>query len=250
VDLKEYRESNLEQNRIRDLIRLISNGGESAIDIGARDGYISVLLTDYFNIVTALDLDKPLITHERVCCVKGDITELNFPDESFDLVFCAEVLEHLPQQLLDKACFEIRRVAKKHVLIGVPFKQDIRIGQTTCYSCSKRNPPWGHVNVFDEDYLTRLFPEMKVESISFIGENNEATNFMSTYLMDLAGNPYGTYTQEEQCIHCGSKLIAPYRISYFQKVLTKFAFYLNNVQSRFIGVHPNWIHILFKKNKI
>src|SRR3990172_961698 len=228
-------------------MKLIPKNGGLAIDIGARDGYVSVLLTDYFDVVTALDLDKPSIEHEKVYCVKGDITELNFPNESFDLVFCAEVLEHIPKRQLDKACLELCRVAKNYVLIGVPYKQDIRIGRTTCYNCGKVNPPYGHVNVFEENRLTRLFHGMEVQNISFVGENYEATNYLSTCLMDLAGNPYGTYSQKESCIYCSSKLIAPSRRSYLQKAQTRLAHYINRAQKPFVNAQPNWIHILFRK---
>ena len=36
---------------------------------------------------------------------------------------------------------------------------------------------------------------------------------LSTLLLDLAGNPFGTYDQEEPCIHCGAKLKPPPRRS-------------------------------------
>ncbi len=101
-----------------------------ALDVGARDGFISRLLAGHFPFVTALDLELPSIDHERVQSVKGNIAALDFPDASFDLVFCAEVLEHIPKDLLGTACRELARVSKEYVLIGVPYKQDIRVGRT------------------------------------------------------------------------------------------------------------------------
>ena len=41
------------------LLRLVPKGRTSVLDIGARDGYFSIRLTDYFAEVTALDLEKP-----------------------------------------------------------------------------------------------------------------------------------------------------------------------------------------------
>ena len=35
--------------------------------------------------------------------------------------------------------------------------------------------------------------------------------------MDLAGNPYGTYGQEEPCIRCGQKLVKPQEFSLAQR---------------------------------
>jgi len=235
---------------LRRLINLIPNKGEKVLDIGARDGHFSVLLTEFYKSVTALDLEKPFISHKNINCIQGDITSLDFKDNSFDLVFCAEVLEHIPSHLLQKACSELSRVSKAELLIGVPYKQDVRVGRTTCYSCGKKNPPWGHVNSFDKQKLKDLFPLFNINEVSFIGGETEAsTNFMSTFLMDLAGNPYGTYSQEEACIHCGEKLKLPPERSLLQKIYTRMAFYINDIQKPFYKTHPNWIHIVLKKTK-
>ena len=224
MDLTDYRNSPSEQARVSDLVNLLPAGGGSVLDIGARDGFISRILVNHFSWVTALDLEEPSIEHERIRCVKGDITALSFADASFNLVFCAEVLEHIPPHLLDAACRELARVAKEFVLIGVPYKQDIRVGRTTCGQCGKVSPPWGHVNSFDDERLTGLFPGMSVVKQSFVGETDARTNQLSSTLMDLAGNPYGTYSQEEPCIHCGAQLTMPPHRELWQKVLTKAAF--------------------------
>lgn len=247
MDLTEYRNSASEKSRVSDLMSLLPEGGNSVLDIGARDGFISRLLADHFSMVTALDLEQPSIEHERIQCVKGDITALLFADDSFTLVFCAEVLEHIPTHLLETACRELARVAKEYLLIGVPYKQDIRVGRTTCGSCGKVSPPWGHVNTFDENRLSELFPGFTVAKQSFVGETAAKTNPLSCALMDKAGNPYGTYSQEESCSHCGANLTSPPERNLLQKVLTKAAFIGMSAQRPFLTPHPNWIHLLLRK---
>jgi ubiquinone/menaquinone biosynthesis C-methylase UbiE len=247
MDISLYRESQSEQERVRSLLRLISQKGQYALDVGARDGYLSVALTDYFEKVTALDLNKPSIDHAKVISVKGNITSLDFPGNHFDLVLCAEVLEHIPPKLLAKSCSEISRVAKETVIIGVPYKQDIRVGRTTCPKCGRTNPPWGHRNVFDEGKLKQLFPQLAYDKVLYVGKNYERTNFLSKTLLDFAGNPYGTYDQEEECIHCKSKITGPMERDLLQKIDIKIAYILNIIQSVFIRPQPNWIHVRFKK---
>lgn len=247
MDLEHYRESNTEQQRIRSLLDLIPRKGKSALDIGARDGYISVLLTDFFDTVTALDLEMPAIDHHAVTCVKGNAAALDFPDNAFDLVLCSEVLEHIPAAMLQDVCDEITRVASDAVIIGVPYKQDIRIGRTTCHACGGKNPPWGHVNTFDEQALRSLFPRLHWNRAVFAGENRFRTNALSVMLMDLAGNPYGVYDQEEICIHCGARLKLPTERSLPQKVATRISTLIARAQTRFATARPNWINVRFSK---
>jgi hypothetical protein len=247
MNLTEYRENPREQERIRNLMEIIPKGRFSVLEIGARYGYMSKLLATFFETVTALDLEKPDIFHEYVINVKGDVTCLEFQDNSYDTVICAEVLEHIPSGLLQKACDEISRVAKKNVLIGVPYNQDIRIGRTTCLKCGGKNPPWGHVNIFNEDTLKKLFDRLSPVQTEFVGRASSRTNFLSALLMDWGGNPWGTYDQEETCLYCGEKLIPPADQNFFEKLCTKTAFYFDTVQKPFISVKPNWIHILFRK---
>ena len=243
--LEQYRASEQEKARTNDLLRLVPRGWRSVLDIGARDGHFSRLLAEYFDEVTALDLQRPEFKFDRVTTTAGDVTRLQFDNESFDCVFCTEVLEHIPD--IRKACQEIARVARHAIVVGVPFKQDIRIGRVTCRSCGKVGPPWGHVNSFDEGRLLRLFPGMKVVLKSFVGSEAGKTNPISTLLMDLAGNPWGTYDQEEPCIYCGSKLMPPNRKTW-QKACSALASGINQFQAISNRPHGIWIHLVFSKD--
>lgn len=58
--------------------------------------------------------------HPRLLLKKGDIYDLKYPDNCFDLVLCNEVMEHLDNAA--GAYKEILRVSKKYVLISVPHE--------------------------------------------------------------------------------------------------------------------------------
>ena len=245
--LEEYRETPREQERIQNILGLIPNDTSSILDIGARDGYLSLKLALMIDSVTALDLEMPTIDHPTIIPVKGDITKLNFSDNTFDAILCAEVLEHLKPSLLNVACQELLRVARKYVIIGVPFEQDIRVGRTTCSACGGKNPPWGHCNSFTEEKLRKLFKGAEVKQTTFVGSNKEKTNALSTLLMDIAGNPYGTYGQEEPCVYCDHAIGNSRATGIFQKFLAKAAILLDQMQAMTLSSHPNWIHIAFEK---
>jgi len=247
MDMEAYRRSALEQERIGSLLSLIPLSVESVMDAGARDGYVSRLLATRCQEVTALDLETPKIDHDQIRCVRGDITELDFEDNSFDMILCAEVLEHLHAPSLAAACSELQRVTAEYLLIGVPYQQDTRLGCTTCYTCGHTNPPWSHVGVFDESKLQELFDGMEIVATALVGSHKQRTNALSTWLMAKAGNPYGTYVQDEPCAHCGSKLKDPPPRDFAQKVGTKLAVQLNELQSRLLPPRPIWIHVLLRK---
>lgn len=246
-DLTAYRASTAEQQRIADLFELLPSRGIQALDIGARDGYFAVKLAGKFDKVVALDLEKPEIDHPSIESVQGNVTCLQFADSQFDAVLCAEVLEHIPEHLLAQACSEISRVARDKVVIGVPYSQDLRCGRTTCEKCGKTNPPWGHVNSFNEQRLLSLFPSLVLEKATFVGVSIDRTNVISAALLDFAGNPFGTWQQDEPCVHCGAPIGAPRPRSLPQRIATRVAFMLNRLQSRFVKSHGNWIHVRFSK---
>lgn len=250
IDLSKYRASPAEHQRTQDLCRLFPPGGDTALDIGARDGHFSLLLAEKFDKVIALDLSQPLVQHPRVQCVQGNAADLQFDNGSMDFVFCAEVLEHIPPDILALVCQEIERVSKDKILIGVPYRQDIRVGRTTCRACSKTNPPWGHVNSFDESRIAALFPGCALQTLSFVGSTTEQTNALAAKLMDWAGNPYGTYQQEEPCIHCGAPLQPAAPRNWGQKLSTKAAFWTQTVSKLHARPRGKWMHVLLSKRRV
>ncbi len=84
----------------------------------------------------------------------SDITRLPFKDESFDVVICSEVLEHIPDHL--KAVNEIVRVLKagKSLVVSVPRYLPERI----CWALSHdyHNEEGGHIRIFKKKELVGI----------------------------------------------------------------------------------------------
>lgn len=245
--LRAYREHPREVERVSRLFGLMARSGPKALDVGARDGHLSVLLAERFERVVALDLNRPEVRHPRVDCVQGDAAQMNFADRSFHTVVCAEVLEHIPPALLPRVCRELVRVADRQVVIGVPFKQDLRVDCCTCRTCGAINPPWGHVNSFDLERLVALMDGMVPAKVDYVGRTRSVTNALSAALQRYAGNPYGTYEQEEPCIACGQHLLPPAERSFAQRVATKLAHWGTTLQVAATPWRANWIHVRFER---
>jgi hypothetical protein len=246
MDLQAYRELESEKARMADLLRILPPGRTSVLDVGARDAHFSRHLAGRYQRVIALDLTARPFELSGVSAVIGDVRRLPFQNKSFDCVFCAEVLEHLVA--VEQACSEIARVALRDIVVGVPYKQDLRVGRTTCRTCGGTNPPWGHLSTFDEHRLVRLFPGWKVSCTSFVLSNNEATTSLAAALMNAAGNPWGTYCQDELCLYCGAKVVPPRRpASVWPRICSGLAGRMNLIQRALTRSQANWLHMVFSK---
>jgi SAM-dependent methyltransferase len=234
-----------ENLRIENLLAILPRGRVTILEIGARRGLITRRLIEYFDSVTALDLEQPQFEIDRVIRVKGDVQDLDFPDNSFDCVLCSEVLEHVPD--ISSAVREIARVARHEVIVGVPYRQDTRVGRTRCGRCHKVSPPYGHIHRFDENSLQHLFRGLTVAALHYVGNNRERTNAVSAWLEDLAGNPSGSYEQEEPCIHCGGKLARPEPPALLRRLCAAAGWRLYEIQKTINRQRPTWVHAVFQK---
>ncbi len=87
--------------------------------------------------------------------VSGSADALPFPNDSFDLVLALEMLEHVPDP--DRVLSEIARVARKAVVLSVPWEPVWRIGNMARgrYLRDLGNTP-GHIQHFSRARFTRL----------------------------------------------------------------------------------------------
>ena len=245
VDLGAYRQSENEQLRRDDLLRLLPGSGGLLLEIGSRDGYHSKFLAERFDLVVAIDLEPVRIAASKVVFARTSVTSLPFHDRTFDCVLCAEVLEHVPD--FRTAAAEISRVARSDVLIGVPYRQDPRVEKLLCHNCGKISPPYGHIHTFNENTLKALFPTLELIEFSYVGKTMNRTNWLSSRLMTAAGNPWGPYDQDQPCGHCGQKFVRPGRQTTRQRALSSAAHRINRIQNLFSNAVPTWIHALFRK---
>jgi len=97
----------------------------TVLDVGCGEGFALIKLKqakigqtfegiDYSD--EALKLGKKL--YPKLNIKKGDIYHLPYKDNTFDMLVCTEVLEHLT--FPEKAVKELARVAKKYIVISVP----------------------------------------------------------------------------------------------------------------------------------
>ena len=91
--------------------------------------------------------------------VKMDITDIQYPDESFDMIFCCHVLEHIPKDR--KAIRELYRVLKKEgwAIIQVPGRRQKTFENTDRMDPQERRRIFGHeshYHLYGPDLVDRL----------------------------------------------------------------------------------------------
>jgi len=88
---------------------------ENILEIGPGNKFVTGYLSNLGYDIKTLDIDE-----DNQPDVVGSVLELPFDDNSFDLILCSEVLEHLPFDNFMVALEQMRRVAKKYVVLSLP----------------------------------------------------------------------------------------------------------------------------------
>jgi ubiquinone/menaquinone biosynthesis C-methylase UbiE len=101
----------------------------SFLDAGCGEGFVARLILEEMPDIdlTGCDLSASALaiarrSNPRAEFLPGSVAELPFPDKSFDVVGCFEVLEHLPADLPRQALAEFARVARHAVVLSVPHE--------------------------------------------------------------------------------------------------------------------------------
>ncbi|WP_041739170.1 class I SAM-dependent methyltransferase [Echinicola vietnamensis] len=120
------------------------------------------------------DIESPLAK------VKMDVHNIPFEDQSFDVVFCNHVMEHVEDDLL--ACKEINRVLKKDgwgIIQSPVYDIPKTLEDHTITSPAERERVFGqrdHVRKYGQDYAERLSQSgLSVQKNNFVKTLSEET---------------------------------------------------------------------------
>jgi len=122
-------------NFFKNLLDLISEKKvDSILDVGCGEGFtlnrlkehgIGKRLEGIEYLKDAIELGKK--TYPDIKITEGSIYDLPYKDNSFDLVLCTEVLEHLDDPR--KALQQLIRVSKKYLVVSVPNEPFFMLAQ-------------------------------------------------------------------------------------------------------------------------
>ena len=88
---------------------------ETVLEVGVGSELVADYLKNQEIKITTVDIDEKLKPD-----IVGNVLILPFSDNLFDVILCAEVLEHLPFDKFETALRELKRVSRKYVILSLP----------------------------------------------------------------------------------------------------------------------------------
>lgn len=167
----------LQFERARQTIAIIPYDVDSVLDIGCGAGVVTKELCQKVRRVAGIDLAfAPLrqLRQAGASVLQADARAVPFADKSFQLVAATEVVEHLNEQDRNRALEEFARVARKYVLLTVPYREVLECSWLKCADCGNVFHAWGHSQTFDEARMASLLhPQFAMQQLITLGDQTK-----------------------------------------------------------------------------
>ncbi|MHA1106022.1 MAG: class I SAM-dependent methyltransferase [Promethearchaeota archaeon] len=226
-----------EKERISYFISKIPTS-KQILEIGCADGRLLDLIDSKYKV--GVDISINALKHVNSIKYAANVKKLPFADNSFELVICSEVLEHLNDAIFQDTLKEMNRISSKYIMISVPYKEQLFRGIIKCHSCDKYYHLFLHKRSFsDRDFLNK-FPNFKIVKTYKIGNKNVLPQFLFI-IKNITQNYINS--QETKCPYCGSSSKKNFN------VLRKM-FYLIEALMKKVFIfkrEANWIILIYLK---
>lgn len=152
-----------DRQRIETMADKIPIDARTLIDVGCGNGlfleHLNSMQERRFERLCGTDRSMAALACVQAEKVLASVELLPFLEHEFDIVSCMEVLEHLPQKTYISSLDEISRIARRYILISVPYNEDLRMSLTECTKCCCRFNPNYHLRIFNESTMRHLFDD-------------------------------------------------------------------------------------------
>jgi SAM-dependent methyltransferase len=226
--------------RVPVTIDMISGDVSSVLDVGCGDGTILEAIKGGA-LKVGIDISRRALSRVKAPNrVLGSAEALPFHGPIFDLVILTEVLEHLPDVLFQATLNEIQQVAKKYILVSVPFREDLQQRQTLCSRCGHVYHIHLHLRSFDLGSLGVLFPLFCFCRYRFSGPPEKT---MPRWLLKIRRR-YGQrweWDKDALCPCCGNRSSTPPKRSAISVTTSLLAHLYGET-------YPKWVSALFVRS--
>lgn len=195
-----------ERVRLEHTLQRIPSASQSILDCGGGVGWLAKLVAESCDPerVVLIDIAEKRISQARnfALPVAGSSATLPFPDRAFDCVVSTEMMEHLPLELERCALTEMQRVSSDHLVITVPYREDLHRSMVRCRGCGEGFHPHGHLRSYRHADIVERLSGFEVVEITSIGPRRFRAPGLIVWLARRTGL-LAAPTIGEPCPSCG-----------------------------------------------
>ena len=196
--------SEVNLQRMQETVSALPAGITNLLDVGCGFGHFLRAVRDIRGISGAgVEITEEKVEYARrvfgLEVQVASVDALTFPDQSFDAVSALEVIEHLPLAQYAQGRAELVRVARRWILVSVPWREHRR--NLLCPECGCEFNPNLHLRSFRDSDFPGLFPGFVLRSLAPLGEQRVAPRWFKA-LMARRRSVWPTFAV---CPACGYK---------------------------------------------
>ena len=248
-----YLENQEQIHRFSTCRNLIPNDVSTILDVGTGNGafltYLERNPPDNQTKLKLIGLERSQSAIKASMCqseiIYASADKIPYSDQSFDLVSALEVIEHLPYKTYEKTIQEIERIAKKYILISVPYREKRVL--IKCPYCGCSFQPNYHMRRFDNSKMKTLFDLFELKDISLVTIKRQTTfiavpNFLKQDLRIIKDN----FSSTALCPQCGFRKEKVNKIN-TEKEKRSIKQIIKDILPKRYKYFDNWIVGLYKR---
>jgi SAM-dependent methyltransferase len=235
------------KGKIEKVLSMIPRDVVSIVDVGCGNGAITNVLAEKYD-VTGVDRSQKSLSFVNTKKLEASCDQIPLTDQSFDMVFSSELLEHLEDDVFYKTIAEFDRLSKKYLFITVPNDENPGKLSIKCPKCGYIYNRPNHLRSFRKEDFRNLVDHFEmVTSIVF----GEPVRYYQPALLTLKRRispssswvPYlwiGRNDRKTICPRCENIFTYHYRFH-------PFAFLCDVINVLVSPKKPYWLFVLLKR---
>lgn len=235
------------KDKVSRVVQSIPDDVETIVDIGCGNGLITNILGQKYD-VTAIDRSENALSFVETKKLKSSSDKIPLEDDTFDMVFSSELLEHLTDEVLEGTVAEFKRLSKKYIFITVPNDENPDKLSIKCPECDYIYNSPNHLRSFDIKKLQNLFSDYDLITNFTFGKNVRFYNksLLKAKIKLTPGSswiPYYWMSKDKRNTTCPSCENSFYNNYSFNPL----AFGLDIMNILISPKKPYWLFAVFKK---
>lgn len=147
--------------KVNILVKSIPLDVKKVFDIGCGDGAITNRLKKHLNIIASdRSVNALKFVKTESFCASADTLPLK--NQSFDMVFSSEMIEHLPDDIFHSTIDEFKRISKKYIYLTFPNDENVEKNFIKCPNCDFVFNKIYHMRNLNLKKIEKLFPEYDI----------------------------------------------------------------------------------------